>query len=151
MLTTSPTTGLPSVRRMPLASRLLPPPQSAACAPSSTTRTPAGRWKNAIQRFRLSSLPVLGRKIVPPAPDNAVGQQRFQCVAGVKMPFAVLEVVVREEDLRNAEAVFAERGIVERHQFPLPNRGGGLEFVQLFGTHLEAEFSHAGSNRARRH
>ena len=64
------------------------------------------------------------------------------------MALVVLEIVVREEDLRDVEAELGEEVFVSRHQPRLADGGAGLQLGEFLGPRLEAEHAHARTDRS---
>ena len=81
--------------------------------------------------------------------DDAVAEQRDQRVAGVEMAFVMFQVVVREQDLGDGQAVRAEELLVDRHEPRLADRGAGLQFGQVARALFVAQRAHARADGAR--
>jgi len=60
-----------------------------------------------------------------------------------KVAGAVGEIVVRQQNLRGFESVFAKRGFIHLHQSHLADRRGGLQLVDLVRTGFPAKALHA--------
>ena len=74
---------------------------------------------------------------------HAQAQQRQQGGAGVQVALAVGQVGVGQQHLGAAHLVVAQLGFVHLHQAHLPNGGGRLQLVQLFGAGFPAQAFHA--------
>src|SRR5439155_6170024 len=79
---------------------------------------------------------------------HAALQQRRQRVAGVEMPVAVLEIIVREKNLRDRDSALAETLVVKRHQLALADGRTRLQLMEMFWALLKPERSHAGRDGA---
>ena len=67
------------------------------------------------------------------------------------MAFVMLQIFVREQHLRNDEAVPGEEFVVRRHEARLADGGAGLFFGEAGGTRFIAERAHARPDRPRSH
>ena len=82
---------------------------------------------------------------------HAQAQQREQRAAGVQVAVAVGQVFVGEQDLRGAQAVFREGGLIRLAQAHLAHGGGGLQLVHHRRTLAPAQSRHAFRDRAAGH
>ena len=80
-----------------------------------------------------------------------MGQERDQCVASVEVPLVMLQVVVREQHLGNAQIEASKELLVNGHQPRLADRGTGLQLRQVARPPLKTQYSHARPDCAGRH
>jgi len=64
------------------------------------------------------------------------------------MTFVMLQIFMRQQNLRNDEAVRGKKFFVNRHESRLADGGAGLFFREICRTRFVAERAHARSDRA---
>ena len=79
---------------------------------------------------------------------DAAAEQRDERVARVEMALVMFEVVVREQHLRDVQAVRGKKFVVNRHEPRLADGGAGLQFGEFGRALFVAERAHARADRA---
>src|SRR5438046_1685417 len=117
--TGSPTSNSPCTSTTPAGSRLRFPSHSARTAPASTTSAPERREPIVVAELDL--LDGDGVVLVDDG-EHGLREQLLEGVARVQEAAPAREVGVREQDLRDHEAVLLERRLPERHEVRLADR-----------------------------
>ena len=79
---------------------------------------------------------------------DAAVEQCDERVARIEMTFVMLEIIVREQHLRDAQIVRGEKFFVNGHEPRLADGGAGLQFSRVGRPFFIAERAHAGADCA---
>ena len=79
---------------------------------------------------------------------DAAIEQRDERVARVEMALVMFQIFMREQNLRDDEAVRGKKFVVSRHEPRLADGGAGLFFREVGGPRFVAERAHARADRA---
>src|SRR6185437_5141344 len=76
-------------------------------------------------------------------------KQTHQGVAGVQMPFMMLQIIMREENLGGLQMMAGKKFLVGRHEAGLSDRRARLQLREFRGTTLVTQRAHPGTHSTR--